>query len=438
MPINLRNGLATASLLLLPLTTLAGPSRYEEPYPDSPSKKGLQVEMVDDALALGVKHAGINVNLSQLVDLKGTGDPHVKLNGRDYYFSRAYLESLDRQIKPLSDRGVLVNLIILVYENSSEVTRVMLHPKYDPSAPNHLGAFNTVTDEGRGWFVATMQLIAERWSRTDQKFGRVVGYIIGNEVNSHWFWSNMGRVPMKEFADDYLRTFRLAHGAIRGMSSWARVYVSLEHHWNIRYPGGDEQQSFAARPFLEYFAGRAKEGGDFDWHVAFHPYPEDLFEPRFWNDKTAEQDPKTPRVTFKNLGVLVDFLRQKPMLHEGRPRRVVLSEQGFHTPKGADGQTIQAAAYCYAYKLIESYESIDSFILHRHVDHPQEGGLLLGLRGLRVNGAEPPKKKIYDCFRLADTSEWRAAFDFALPIAGLSNWDEVSRAPRSVEKKKTQ
>src|SRR5688572_11605986 len=38
------------------------------PFPTPSSKKGLQVQMVDDALALGVKHAALNVNLAQLLD----------------------------------------------------------------------------------------------------------------------------------------------------------------------------------------------------------------------------------------------------------------------------------------------------------------------------------------------------------------------------------
>ena len=42
-------------------------SRYKAPYPVAASKKGLQVEIIDDALALGVKHATFNVNLSQLI-----------------------------------------------------------------------------------------------------------------------------------------------------------------------------------------------------------------------------------------------------------------------------------------------------------------------------------------------------------------------------------
>jgi hypothetical protein len=250
---------------------------------------------------------------------------------------------------------------------------------------------------------------------------------MGNEVNSHWWWANMGRASMEEFADDYLRTVRLADTAIRKESSWARVYLSLEHHWNIRYAAGDDQQAFPGRAFLDYFARRAREGGDFDWNLAFHPYPENLFEPRFWNDKTATTNVlTTPRITFKNIELLPAYLRRPELLFHGEPRRIILSEQGFHTPSGTNGELIQAAAFCYAYKKIERLDGIDAFILHRQVDNAHEGGLLLGLRSNQPKDGElHPRKKIYDCFRDADTPEWEKAFAFALPIVGLESWNDI-------------
>jgi hypothetical protein len=232
---------------------------------------------------------------------------------------------------------------------------------------------------------------------------------------------------MREFTDDYLRAVRLAHGAVRRQSSWARIYVSLDHNWNVRDQGVEDKQSFAARAFLDYFAERAREGteGDFDWHLAFHPYPENLFEPRFWNDKTALPQDDTPKITFKNLEVLTRHFQRKEFLYKGKPRRIILSEQGFHTPDGPDGEAIQAAAYCLAYKNVEALDGIDAFILHRHVDHPREGGLRLGLRHYAPGAPEPrPKKKIYHCFRFADTADWEAAFKFALPIIGIESWEQ--------------
>ncbi len=402
------------------------PPRYSEPYPAASSKKGLQVEMVDDALALGVKHGALNFNITSLPDLKDdTNNPAWESGGRTYRFRRSQIEGMDRRIKQLSDQGVVVSLIVLTYQSGdAERDRLMIHPRCVTNAPNRLGNFNTVTAEGQGWFTATMEFCAERWSRPDRKHGRVAGYIMGNEVNSHWWWANMGRVTMTEFADDYLRVMRLAHDAVRRQSDWARVYLSLEHHWNVRYDAKSEGRSFAGRAFVDYFARRAREGGDFEWHVAFHPYPENLFEPRFWNDRSATPDVlATPRITFKNIELLPAYLRRPELLYKGQPRRIILSEQGFHTPKGTNGELIQAAAYCYAYKKIEALDGIDSFILHRHVDHKDEGGLLLGLRGLTPSATEArPKKKSWECFRAADTPEWGKAFEFALPIVGLKEW----------------
>ena len=172
------------------------------------------------------------------------------------------------------------------------------------------------------------------------------------------------------------------------------------------------------RAFVDYFARRAREGGDFGWHVAFHPYPENLFEPRFWMDKSASNNVlTTPRITFKNIELLPAYLRRAELLYHGEPRRIILSEQGFHTPKGTNGEIIQAAAYALAYKKVEAIEGIDAFILHRHVDNAHEGGLLLGLRSNQPKDGDPqPRKKIYDCFRAADTPAWEKTFEFALPV----------------------
>ncbi len=416
--------LALIWILTLPFTASAG-SRYNEPFPRAASKKGLQVEMIDDALALGVKHAALNFDLARLVDPVGAPEnPSYELNGKTYHFRRAYVESMDNRIKALSDHGILVYIIALAYQsNDPQVDRLMLHPRRATNLPNGLAAFNTITDESRDWFQASLEFVAERWSRPDQHFGRAVGYIIGNEVNSHSAWYNMGPATMEQFADDYLRTVRLAHTAIRKQSSSARVYISLEHHWNIHYPAMSDKESFAGHPFLEYFARRAKEGGDFDWNLAFHPYPENLFEPRFWNDKSATTSTNTARITFKNLEMLTRFMNQPAIRYHGKPRSIILSEQGFHTPDGPDGQKIQAAAFCYAYKKVESLKGVDAFILHRHVDNANEGGLMLGLRGLTpANGEQRPKKFIYDCFLAADMPDWKSKFQFALPIIGLKSW----------------
>jgi len=406
-------------------------SRYVQPFPTAASKKGLQVQMLDDALKLGVKHAALNVNLTQLVDPNGaTNSIPWTVDGRVIHFRRPAIAGLDRQVKTLTDAGVIVTFIVLTYASGNPaLDAVMLHPRYDRTAPNHLGAFNSETPDGvrhlRGFF----EFLADRYSNPAEYGGRAPNYILGNEVNSHWFWSNMGRVSMPTFAESYLRAARIAATALRKASSSARLYLSLEHHWSVKYAGGDAQQAFPGRQFLEYFNRRALEQGNFEWHLAFHPYPENLFEPRTWRDKSATTNANTPRITFRNLQMLGKFFQRPELRWNGEARHVILSEQGFHTVDGPNGELWQASAYAYAYYKAAHDSAIDAFILHRHVDHGQEGGLKLGLWSRDESAKSPatPKaqKKIYEVFRLADTPEWRSAFEFALPVIGIAGWEEL-------------
>jgi hypothetical protein len=378
--------------------------------------------MIDDAISLGVQHAGLNWNFAQMIDLSKSTN---SFQHGAYYFHRGYIEHMDRQVKTFSDSRAVVSAILLYYKSgNAELDRIMLHPNYSQKAPNNLTEFNTSNPESTGYLRACFEFLAKRYSESGYPHGRIANYIVGNEVNSHWFWANMGRVTIDEFADDYMRAMRLCVDAVRKYSTTARVYVSLEHHWNIHYPGGDELQSFAARPFLEYFA---KKGGDFDWHVAFHPYPENLFEPRTWNDKSATFSNDTPRITFKNLEMLTKFLEREPMRYQGKVRRVILSEQGFHSTNTPEGELAQAAAYAYAMYRISKMDGIDSMIMNRHVDHQAEGGLNLGIWTRKPDSVCTPdrKKPIYDVFKRADAPDWREAFAFALPIIGIKSWSEI-------------
>ncbi len=408
---------------------MRGVARYHDPFPRALGKKGLQVQMVDDAIKLGVKHAALNVNLAQMIDLQAeAGNPAWRLDGCLYHFRRSFLEGLDQTVKPLSDAGMVVTFILLCYRSGNEpLDRIMLHPDYNPACPNHLSAFNTGTPDGLRYFKACLEFLADRYSQPLHPHGRVVNFIVGNEVNAHWYWCNLGEASLEKFAGDYLRTVRVCQTAVRKISANARVYLSLEHHWNSRMES--PARTFPGRDFIDYFNRRAAAGGNFDWNLAFHPYPEDLREPRTWNDRTAILAENTPRITFKNLELLEYYFRRKELLFHRKSRHIILSEQGFNTLDGPTGEAWQAAAYCYAYYKTSQLPGIDAFILHRHVDHRDEGGLRLGLWRREENSLSPSepagKKMIYEVFRLADTARWREAFSFALPIIGIQRWEEL-------------
>ncbi|HZM02785.1 MAG TPA: DUF5722 domain-containing protein [Candidatus Saccharimonadales bacterium] len=404
-------------------------SKYRDSYPRTRSKKGLQVQMIDDAIALGVKYAAFNFDMGAAVKIKpASNDLRWTTDAREFWFDRGYIENLDNRVKRMSGSGAVITLILLNYVHPTLASnKILQHPDYDSACPNHLSAFNTQTPEGLAWFKACVEFLADRYAAPGFPHGRIVNYIVGNEVNSHWYWANMGHASMEQFARDYERTVRICAQAVRKYSSCGRIFISLEHHWNIRYAGADATQGFAGRPFIDYFNRIAKESGNFDWNLAFHPYPEDLFNPRTWKDRTATFSNNTPRITFRNIEMLPRYFQQKELLCAGEPRHIILSEQGFHSTPTPEGEQLQAAAYCYAWRKIVNLNGIDAFILHRHVDNAGEGGLNLGLwRHAPGTTSEPAgRKPIYEVFRLADTPQWKKAFQFALPIIGIKSWKDL-------------
>ncbi len=399
-------------------------------FPRPDSKKGIQVQMADDALALGIRHATLNVSVDAIFDWeKKPGSPTWTVDGETFAFRKGYLDALG--VKRLSDAGVNVYLIVLGIQSRDAARNTrMLHPARDEKLPNGIGAPNLSTPEGVRLWRAAYEFLADWFSRPGDEHGRVVGFIVGNEVNVHWQWHNLGRMPRNAAVAEYEREMRLAHTALRRASTSARAYMSLTHFWTID-PDKDFRRSMPGRFFIEEFARCAKMGGDYDWNLAHHPYPENLGNPRTWLDKTAPQSPDAKRITFKNLEQLDAFFAQPWLLFGGTRRSIILSEQGFHSNGTAQGDREQAAGFCYAWEKISRLAGIEAFILHRHVDHQYEGGLNLGLWRRKADSIATPDttRPIYDCFKAAGTSAQEEAFRFALPVIGVQSWDEIM-APR--------
>ena len=108
---------------------------------------------------------------------------------------------------------------------------------------------------------------------------------------------------MEALAENYERAVRLAHAAVRQASAHARVYISLDRQW-MTAAFVEPLRSCTARALLDAFARRARAGGDFDWHLAFHPYPENIRDPRTWQDRGVRHDFETATITPSNLELL--------------------------------------------------------------------------------------------------------------------------------------
>jgi hypothetical protein len=409
----------------------AGSFAFHQPA----SKKGLACIIdYEDALALGIAHAAKNITLGQLISLDSERAAfHETVDGHRIGIDGAYVAKLDRSIKRLTDAGVNVTAVLI---NPMGMVPGEGNPLRHPDAAEGgrnalLSAFNTASAEGLRHYRAALQFLMGRYSSPQEERGWISGYVIGNEINAHWVWNNQGEAEDARVLNDYSVAVRSAWMVAQQFHAAKRIYVSLEHHWTLRGHGHDPRRFMAGKTVLEELAERSRVEGDFPWHVAFHPYPESLFRPAFWRDRTAPLHPDAFRITFRNLEVLDAFLRQPEMTYAGTPRRIALTEQGFHSGDNPESsEEVQAAAFALAYWKVERMELVDQFIYHRHIDHPKEGGLNLGLRRTLSREAEVPgeKKRIWEAFRVADTADAEEANRFSLAVAGLADWSEIGPA----------
>ena len=125
--------------------------------------------------------------------------------------------------------------------------------------------------------------LARRYSSTNGKYGRIVNWIVGNEVNNYRTYNYAGSKTLNQYAKIYADQFRLAYNTLTSVYSNARVYISLDHLWNTNNVSG----TFASRKMLDKFASKLRAGGNISWNLAYHPYSSPLTEPRFWATQTG-------------------------------------------------------------------------------------------------------------------------------------------------------
>jgi hypothetical protein len=395
------------------------------------NKKGIACLLdVEDGKALGFGQSNQNINIGWLIDWQSV-DPKLsfEFEGRKIGLRPAAVVALDRELQALHAAkmrvtGILGNTV----QKTMSRTSPLVHPLTDPATlPEGPAAFNTATEEGVFFYRAILHWLVDRYTREDAKFGQIAGLVIGNEVQNHWGWYHMGAVEPEVLLREYSVALRIADLATRSLHADFPIFISLDHHWTLTATT-DRTHDFTGVEVLEGVHERARREGDFPWNLAHHPYPENLRQPSFWNDRSAPLRFDAPRITFHNLEVLPAFLRQPRFLFEGKPRRIVLTEQGFDCPPGPDGEVVQAAAFALAWKKVQALPGIESFLYHRHVDHPHENRLLFGIRehdgSANVNGVGRARK-LWDVVQKAGTPEEEAAFAFALPIVGRKDWSNV-------------
>ncbi len=373
---------------------------------------------LEELLELGVRHITINLSITVLMDaVSHPGWIPFAYGGRTWFVNPVSLDGYDKLAKFCSDHEIIASGIVLVSFADSVFGRMLVHPEADRAG--HYAMPNLTNAEGVAAYEAVMEFIARRYAAPGSPHGRIANWIIHNEIGYGWEWTNMGKQPPMLFMEHYLRSMRLVHNITRRHDPHSRVFISLTHHWNT--PADPSWKAYSNLDLLNRLAESSRVEGDFAWGVAYHPYPQNLRRPDAWNDTQVTNEFTTPLITPKNIGVLDRWMQEPVMLDStGRTRGVLLSEQGFNTPDySEENLQSQAAAFVYMWRQLRGLKTIEAFHNHRWIDHPNEGGLLLGLRKLPENGrAYGDKKPAWEIYKALDTPEEEKVTRFAGEIIG--------------------
>jgi hypothetical protein len=382
---------------------------------------------VSDLDDLNIGSVTVNVWMSKLMRSQPSNKTiSFEYGGKTFYADKGAIAGFDKTFKETYKRKILVSAIILIDKaikcTDTTIGRIFEHPDIDPSGIYSMP--NMTTEEGVLYYAAIVDFFAQRYSRPDGKYGRIHHWIMHNEVDAGWSWTNMGEKTPLLFMDAYHKSMRMVHNIARKYDKNAKTFISLTHYWAWT----PDKHFYHSDELLDILLNYSAKEGDFEWAIAHHPYPEDLREPKAWLDKKLDFTFKTPLITYKNIEVLDAWVKQPRTQFLGKFQRTIhLSEQGTNSKDYSEQSlTEQAAGMAYAWKKIDHLESIEAFQYHNWMDNRNEGGLRIGLRRFPDDAEDPAgKKPIWYIFRDAGTPKEEASFFMSKRIIGLKNWGEV-------------
>lgn len=361
-----------------------------------------------------------------------------KYLGKDYYFSKGYFESVDRDLLEFQKRNIAVFTVICVRpEESKDATAyrnydhdlgmLFQHPDFEePAGTNgYYSMINLDEPKSVNYWAAALDFLASRYS--DGTHGRIHRYVLHNEIDDPSNWNNIGYKPLAYYVDYFAKSIRIGHNIIRQYNPHAQILVPVTQSWTREVITAGVRAEYAVKKIFDLLTQFSAKEGDFYWGMGYHSYPQN-FNSRTWEDTEATWSMNTRLITFKNLEVLDKWSRIPANMYKGvKSRDIWLTENGgssrSHT---AQELKEQAACAAYALKKVEQLPGIQTVIWHALQDSAVEGNLNLGLHYAKDYANDPwgrkPSWYVYQAYGTANES---AVLDQYLSVIGVSKWSEI-------------
>ena len=178
-------------------------AKYTYRFPTAASKKGLQVSasMLEDAVELNVSHSTINIVFTEMIASKSERNKSVsipyKYHGTTYWFRKSVINSYDKQLTALKESNTTVSAILLLGWRSD--LKNLIYPSGRQQG-HAFYAWNTANATAREQLQASIAFLASRYGTSSAKNGRIVNWIVGNEVNNYKVYNYAGKKTLNQFA----------------------------------------------------------------------------------------------------------------------------------------------------------------------------------------------------------------------------------------------
>ncbi len=414
-------------------------------YPAYSSIKGLSIVSSSEAVAMGTKHTVLRIALEEYLQTDAAeGALSYIFDGTPYYYNADKISELDYKIKALSGAGIEIFLEFSLGASYEELpsSLAMLSSKQTPMREGEemINNYAISVDDGAGYryMAAFFEMLAERYTRVDGKYGFAGAYIIGNGANS----ALDDERTLAERVSSYGKLMRIASVALRSKYAEGKVFVSVDNKWNLKnadeIPSENEADPTApiaqraAFGGAEFLSALGKELGGYgfeDYGVALIPNSAEE-DSDITNDALATDSSDTEILSYKNLAVARE--------HIGKETELIL----YRCEIPSADEAIMARSYAYAY-MMATKNGASAFIYNGQWDRATGNGDS-GLWKTDSSGIAYEKRQI--CHTYADidrvgaaesylSEELKGAKSFYLTSGGGSTFmDEKNKVLKKAEK----
>ncbi len=404
-------------------------SQNDKPYTSGDTLKGLNAVYDNDAMALDIEHAVIEVAFEDyLLEAPSAESISYIFGGESFYLNKSAVEELDRRVLYYTQNDVNVYFRFVV-KTEPEALPEKLRCLVEAGAEKGAGHYSVNMRDKRAsaYVVGLLDFMAERYTRDDGMYGLCANFIAGHALNSPG--SSAGSATREQNMISASTLVRSMYIAMASHYENGRVFAAVDNNWKSVTAGGSADS--ASQVFLEDFAERASAAGDYPWGIAMSVSATSNESDRIWYDDSGNGKYITPTNISTVTGI--DFLGRENMLYGEDLRNMIVSDFSVGLNDTEISPELQAASYAYAYYKFYAAGNIDAVIYSDQVDG---AGKKSGLRPLDDEGKPGRARRAWFVLRDIDTD-----FDIDALVSQYikeNSWTELYRANRdSIRVKKS-